>query len=221
LRSLRSPLTQAAIAITGSATLGHDLADSLYAELYGLHRTEGERRSPLTSYSGRGSLLGWLRTTLGQRFVDHYRKTRRETPIETLTEMPELAAPVAPVPPRGEELERLTHAVSRILRALPAEDRFILSAYFLDRQTLLQIGRLLRVHEATISRRLKRLTADLRKQLLRTLRADGLSERAAEEALGADPRDIEINLRALLQTSQIAAFKDKTALATIAVSDPL
>jgi RNA polymerase sigma-70 factor (ECF subfamily) len=96
-----------------------------------------------------------------------------------------------------------------------------LSAYFLDRQTLLQIGRLLRVHEATISRRLKRLTADLRKQLLRTLRADGLSERAAEEALGADPRDIEINLRALLQTSQIAAFKDKTALATIAVSDPL
>jgi RNA polymerase sigma-70 factor (ECF subfamily) len=159
------PLTQAAIAITGSATLGHDLADSLYAELYGLRQTEGQRRSPLASYSGRGALLAWLRTTLGQRFVDHHRRTRRETPIETLTGTFEVAAPVAPVTPTGGELERLTQAVARTLKALPAEDRFVLCAYFLDRQTLLQIGRQLRVHEATISRRLKRLTADLRKHL--------------------------------------------------------
>jgi RNA polymerase sigma-70 factor (ECF subfamily) len=217
----RGPLTQAAIAITGSATLGHDLADSLYAELYGLRQTEGGRRSPLASYSGRGSLLGWLRTTLGQRFVDHHRRTRRETPIETLTGTLEATAPVAPIVSTGAELERLTEAVARILRALPAEDRFVLSAYFLDRQTLLQISRLLRVHEATISRRLKRLTADLRNQLLHTLQAGGLSERAAEEALGADPRDIEINLRALLQTSQIAAFQDKTALAVSALPEAL
>jgi RNA polymerase sigma-70 factor (ECF subfamily) len=161
----RGPLTQAAIAITGSATLGHDLADSLYAELYGLRQTEGQRRSPLASYSGRGALLAWLRTTLGQRFVDHHRRTRRETPIETLTGTFEVAAPVAPVTPTGGELERLTQAVARTLKALPAEDRFVLCAYFLDRQTLLQIGRQLRVHEATISRRLKRLTADLRKHL--------------------------------------------------------
>jgi RNA polymerase sigma-70 factor (ECF subfamily) len=217
----RGPLTQAAIAITGSATLGHDLADSLYAELYGLRQTEGERRSPLASYTGRGSLLGWLRTILGQRFVDHHRRTRRETPIETATGTLEVATPVAPATPIGGELERLTQAVARTLRALPAEDRFVLSAYFLDRQTLKQIGQLLRVHEATISRRLKRLATDLRKQLLDTLQAGGLSERAAEEALGADPRDIEINLRALLQTSQIAAFKDKTALTGSTVSETL
>jgi RNA polymerase sigma-70 factor (ECF subfamily) len=123
--------------------------------------------------------------------------------------------------PTGVELERLTQAVARTLSALPAEDRFVLSAYFLDRQTLLQIGRLLRVHEATVSRRLKRLTADLRKQLLHNLQVDGLSQRAAEEALGTDPRDIEINLRTLLQTSQIAAFKDKRSLAVSAVSDTI
>ena len=63
----RSLLTQAAIAITGSTTLGHDLADSLYSELYGLRQVDGQRASPLSSYSGRGSLLGWLRTTLAQR----------------------------------------------------------------------------------------------------------------------------------------------------------
>lgn len=221
VRAYRGPLTHAAIAIAGSATVGHDLADSLYAELYGLRQTQGERKSPLASYSGRGSLLGWLRTTLAQRFVDHHRRTRRETPIETLTATLEVAAPSAPSMPTGVELERLTQAVARTLSALPAEDRFVLSAYFLDRQTLLQIGRLLRVHEATVSRRLKRLTADLRKQLLHNLQVDGLSQRAAEEALGTDPRDIEINLRTLLQTSQIAAFKDKRSLAVSAVSDTI
>ncbi len=87
----------------------------------------------------------------------------------------------------------------------------MLSAYFLDRQSLLEISRVIRVHEATVSRRLKRLVADLRKQLIHNLQSGGLSKRAAEEALGTDPRDIELNLRALLQTSQSPPFSDKTA----------
>jgi len=203
----RAPLTQAAIAITGSATLGHDLADSLYSELYGLKQDEGERRSPLASYSGRGSLLGWLRTTLAQRHVDHHRRTRRETPLDTLDAPASEPSPA----PLSAELVRLTHALSRTLQALPSEDRFLLSAYFLDRHTLLEISRTVHVHEATISRRLKRLAADLRKQLLQNLQAGGLSKRAAEEALGVDPRDVEINLRKLLQTSQPAPFSDRAA----------
>ena len=80
----RSSLTQAAIAITGSATVGHELADSLYAELYGLRELDGQRRSPLASYSGRGSLLGWLRTTLAQRHIDYHRRTRREAPLDNV-----------------------------------------------------------------------------------------------------------------------------------------
>ncbi len=195
----QSPLTQAAIAMTGSATLGHDLADSLYAELYGL-RT---RRSPLASYSGRGSFLGWLRTTLAQRHVDHHRRTHRESPLDDLN-------PPAPSPAETPaHLAPLATAITRTLEALPGEDRFLLAAYFLDRQTLLQISRLLRVHEATISRRLKRLTSDLRHQLLHHLQSGGLSRRAAEEALGTDPRDLEINLRSLLQASQTQPFPDQ------------
>jgi RNA polymerase sigma-70 factor (ECF subfamily) len=203
----RAPLTQAAIAITGSATLGNDLADSLYGELYGLKEQKGVRTSPLSSYTGRGSLLGWLRTTLAQRYVDHHRRTRRETPLEGL----EAPAPVPIVTPDAPHLEKIRRAVSSTLKALPPEDRFLLSSYFLDRRTLLEIGRLLRVHEATISRRLKRLAADLRKQLLRHLQSGGMSRRSAEEALGVDPRDIEINLRSLLQTSQTTSFSDQQA----------
>ena len=205
LRQYRAPLTQAAIAITGSATLGHDLADSLYAELFGLTERAGRRNSPLASYSGRGSLLGWLRTTLAQRHIDHHRRTRRETPLDGL-DAPAPASMPAPLP---AELTRLAHAVSRTLATLSLDDRFLLASYFLDRQTLLQISRLLHIHEATISRKLKRLTAAVRKQLLRNLQSGGLSKRAAEEALGADPRDLEINLRRLLQTSQSPAFSDQ------------
>lgn len=78
LAQYRQPLIRAAIAITGSETLGRDLADQLYAELYGLNTRDGERRCPLESYRGRGSLIGWLRTTLAQRHVDHHRRSHRE-----------------------------------------------------------------------------------------------------------------------------------------------
>lgn len=202
----QSFLVQTAISITGSATLGHDLADSLYAELFGLRSVEGERRSPLASYSGRGSLQGWLRTTLVQRFRDHHRSTYREAPLEGL----DAPAP-APAPLADPNLQEVSAAVEHTLRSVDAEDRFLLSAYYLDRQTLFQIAQTLAVHEATVSRRLKRLTDRLRGQLLQNLISAGLSKAAAKEALGADPRDIEINLRSLLQTSQYPTFSNQAA----------
>jgi RNA polymerase sigma-70 factor, ECF subfamily len=217
LNLYRAPLTQAAVAITGSSTVGHDLADALYSELYGLREVEGQRRSPLASYSGRGSFLGWLRTTLAQRHVDHHRRTYRESPLDTL-DAP--APPPAPMPVAAE-LTDLTRAITSTLEALSGEERFLLSSYFLDRQPLAQLARVLHVHEATISRRLKRLLTDLRKRLLHHLQAGGLSKRAAEEALGNDPRDLEINLRALLQSSQTSSFSEQTAANATAASRQL
>ncbi|AEU34629.1 sigma-70 family RNA polymerase sigma factor [Granulicella mallensis] len=206
LQRFRAPLTQAAVAMTGSSSLGQDLADSLYSELFGLNERDGQRRSPLASYSGRGSLMGWLRTTLAQRHVDHHRRTRREAPLED-TDF--AAAPTAPTP-TSEMLARLGSSLAEALRALAPEDRFLLSAYFLDQRTLLQIAQLLRVHEATVSRKLKRLTSGLHQQLLKRLQASGMSRRAAEEALGTDPRDLTINLRNLLQTSVAPTFSNQT-----------
>jgi RNA polymerase sigma-70 factor, ECF subfamily len=207
LRELSGPMRQAAIAITRSASAGEDLADSLYAELFGLSERGGVRRSPLATYSGRGSLMGWLRATLAQRHVDRHRATHRESTLEG-DNIPAAASAPQPDP---QTLMHLSRALAVTLGALSAEDRFLLSAYFLDGRTLLELARLLRVHEATISRRVRRLTDDVHRRLLKQLEAGGMSRRAAQEALGTDPRDLTVNLRNLLQTSPGPAFLPQTA----------
>jgi RNA polymerase sigma-70 factor (ECF subfamily) len=207
----RQPLIRAAIAITGSETLGRDLADQLYAELYGLTARDGERRCPLESYRGRGSLIGWLRTTLAQRHVDHYRRSHREKPLEEFAEY-DVPAPDPAPEKSAAELTLLERAIETALSRRDAEDRFLLATYYLDGRTLLQIAKVLHVHEATVSRKLRRLCEELRKQIRRNLESVGLSRRAAEEALGADPRDLDLNLKKLLQNSQSEAFQEKAAL---------
>lgn len=204
LAQYREPLTRAAVDMTRSAALGEELASALYSELYGLIEREGERLSPLLRYSGRGSLMGWLRAILAQRRVDQYRKTGRET------ELGEIEPPAAvSEAPNLERVEELRLAIKKTLTEVSAEERFLLSAYYLDQHSLQEISQVLRVHVATISRKLKRATERVRKELLRTLKTRGLSQRAAEEALGTDPRDVDINLRKLLQKSEGEPNSDK------------
>jgi RNA polymerase sigma-70 factor (ECF subfamily) len=204
LAQYQEQLTRAAVEMTGSAALGEELASALYSELFGLTEREGRRWSPLLRYSGRGSLMGWLRAILAQRRVNQYRKLGRETALGEI----EPAAAVS----EQLEIERLDDlrvAIKMTLSEVSAEERFLLSAYYLDQHTLHEMSRVLRVHEATVSPKLKRATERLRKQLLRTLRARGLSRRGAEEALGTDPRDVDLNLRKLLQKSEGNTIPDK------------
>lgn len=212
----RQPLLRAAIAITASDTLGRELADSLYAELYGLVDRDGERRCPLASYSGRGSLLGWLRTTLAQRHVDHHRRTRRDAPLDE--SVSESAGADPPDEPAAAPEPLLARAVTHALAHCDIEERFLLASYYLDGRTLQQIATVLGVHEATVSRKLHRATDAVRKEVLRQLQKCGLSRRAAEEALLTDPRDLtgrsdgrdvdrgHLRLKELLQASAHPAF---------------
>jgi RNA polymerase sigma-70 factor, ECF subfamily len=204
LAQYREQLTRAAIEMTGSAALGEELVSAIYSELFGLTEREGRRWSPLLRYSGRGSLMGWLRAVLAQRRVDQYRKIGRETELGEIEPAAAVSEQIEP-----EKLGDLRVALKMTLSEASAEERFLLSAYYLDQHTLHEMSRVLRVHEATISRKLKRATERLRKQLLRTLKARGLSRGAAEEALGTDPRDVDINLRKLLQKSAGDAIPDK------------
>ena len=204
LAQYQKQLIRAAVEMTGSAALGEELASALYSELFGLTEREGRRWSPLLRYSGRGSLMGWLRAILAQRRVNQYRKIGRETELGEIEPAATVSEQV-----EAEQLEGLRLALKMTLSEASAEERFLLSSYYLDQHTLHEMSRVLRVHEATISRKLRRATERLRKQLLRTLTARGLSRRAAEEALGTDPRDVDINLRKLLQKSEGDPISDQ------------
>ncbi len=219
----RLPLLRAGIAITNNDSLGRELADGLYAELYGLTVREGERRCPLDSYSGRGSLIGWLRTTLAQRHVDHHRRTHREQPLD---ETGESAAPVATAAaePDHAALTLLASAVQEALERQGSEERFLLASYYLDGRRLHEIAAVLGVHEATVSRKLKRAAGAVRKQIVRGLERRGMSRRQVEEALATDPRDLSdlqnppapggahpnpLRLKELLQKSPAETFKEQ------------
>ena len=201
----REPMRRIAIEMTGTVSLGEELADSLYSELFGLTERDGTRCSPLLRYSGRGSLIGWLRAVLAQRRVNLYRRTNRETPLDD---------DIQPAAPAVESFqpERLAHlgpSLKGAISMLSAEERFLLSAYYLDAHTLQELSRVLGVHEATVSRKLKRATRHLRKNLLKGLMTRGLSRRAAEETLGTDPRDVDVNLRELLQNPENETISSK------------
>lgn len=209
----REKLYDVARQITREDSAGRELADSVYAELYGTKTRDGERISKLNSYSGRGSLDGWLRTVLAQEHVNRYRRQRKLVSLDEESE--EGTQYAAQEPSAVTPLDsRLEHATDDALRSLSAEERFVLASYFLDERTLAQIARALSVHESTISRKVEKLTKGIRKQILKNLIKAGMSRRQAEEAMTADVRDITLNIRATLaQGSVVAAFSEKGAKA--------
>ena len=195
LNRYRHKLYDAAGAIAKEESAARELADSLYTELFGTRQSaDGQRISKLASYTGRGSLEGWLRTVLAQDYVNRYRTQRRLVSFDDKIQAGQYQAGAqVPADPRLEA------AVDAALVELPAEERLILASYYLDGRTLAEIARMMGVHESTISRRVEKITASLRKQIVCGLRERGMDARAAGEALRADVRDLTLDVRARLQ----------------------
>jgi RNA polymerase sigma-70 factor, ECF subfamily len=205
----REKLYQSALRIAREDSAARDLADSLYAELYGTTTRDGERISKLASFTGRGSLEGWLRTVLAQEFVNRYRRTKRLVSLDEENEDgAQFAAPEPePLPSADSRLESATDAA---LASLSSEDRMVLAAYYLDGRTLAEVARMLGVHESTISRKVDKLAKSLRKKILAGMMQQGMARRQAEEALEVDVRDLQVNIRrSLAQESPAAAFSEK------------
>jgi RNA polymerase sigma-70 factor, ECF subfamily len=209
LTRYREKLYQSALRVAREGSAARELADSLYAELYGTTLREGVRVSKLASFTGRGSLEGWLRTVLAQEFVNRYRRTKRLVSLEE--ENQDGAQFAAPEPePVFSADSRLEIATDEALGELGSEDRFVLAAYYLDGRTLAEIARMLGVHESTISRKVDKLAKALRKKILAGMMQQGMHRRQAEEALAVDVRDLKINIRRrLAQESRAEAFSEK------------
>jgi RNA polymerase sigma-70 factor (ECF subfamily) len=152
---------------TGGA---REIADGLYADLYGIRDEGGERRSLFRYFHGRSSLGTWLRAVLAQRHVDMVRARRRIDPLPEA----ETATSGAAAPSLDPDRARLVRLVDESLKAainqLAAKDRLRLRSYYVLQLTLAQIGIVTGEHEATVSRHLSRTRKLLRDGLEQHLR---------------------------------------------------
>ncbi|MGA8407563.1 MAG: sigma-70 family RNA polymerase sigma factor [Candidatus Acidiferrales bacterium] len=172
----RPELYRAARAIAGEPA-SRELADSLYAELYGLRESAGQRKSLFDYFLGRSKLTTWLHAILAQRHVDGIRRARRTESLDDDSNAgprAQLAAPlqISSDPERERYLVMLQAVLQAALAALAPRDRLRLAYYYVEGLTLAQIGKLLAEHEATVSRKLERTRREIRKQVEAALRRE-------------------------------------------------
>ena len=142
-----------------------DLADSIYADLYA--------KSLFRYFQGRSSLATWLRAVLSQRYVDRIREQRRLQPLpdeERSAERYDVSQDSTPHPERGRDLQLMQQALGQAIADLEAKDRLRLACYYAQSLTLAETGRVLREHEATVSRQLARTRRTIRENVERRLR---------------------------------------------------
>lgn len=150
---------------------GHELADSLFAELFGLETRKGERRSLFRYFHGRSQLGTWLRAVLAQRVVDQARSGRRLRALPDDESPGALSSPSpADDPERARHVGAMRHALGAALRVLPARDRLRLACYYAKQLRMAEIGRVTGESEATVSRQLARTRRAVRSSIEQHLR---------------------------------------------------
>ncbi len=179
----------AARKMAANAEDAEDLAGSIWAELYGLRLdADGNKKSKLAYYSGRGSLGGWLRAVVSQLAIDEFRKQAKFVQIEEDRDFENLAEESSNhagndrVVHHAENPEDLltekrsradvAKALASAIEGLEDEDRLILKLYYFEDLKLKDIAATFGYHEATASRRLARLQGDIRKSVEKELKRE-------------------------------------------------
>jgi RNA polymerase sigma factor (sigma-70 family) len=160
-----------------SGTDAEELADSLFAELFGLVDGKRGEASLFRYFHGRSSLKTWLRALLAQRHIDRIRQTRRFESLEREDGEEQKVIPSEVVakpemdPHRADYLRCFGLALMECLGGLEATDRQRLELYYARQKTLAEIGRALGEHESSVSRNLERIRRELRAKVEECLRA--------------------------------------------------
>jgi RNA polymerase sigma-70 factor (ECF subfamily) len=202
-----------------------DLAQSIWAELYGLRvREDGRPAGKLAYYSGRGSLAGWLRAVVAQLAIDQHRKQSRlvqteedsdfDRMIQQGRDETEWSGHGGVINPELEISKKLAgaemqKALARSIKQLSAEDRLLVKLYYFDGLRLREAGAVLGVHEATASRRLTRIHGDLRRQVESTLIEEkGWSKPETQRAFSDIALHLEADIEPLLAGEALLVNKE-------------
>ena len=209
-----STVKSAARKISSNNEDAEDLASSIWAELYGLRQdAEGNKKSKLAYYSGRGSLAGWLRAVVSQLAVDQYRKQSKFVQIEEDREFENLANESSDGAGSGivahtdnpesilsekRTSDDVTEALQAAIASLDDEDRLILKLYYFDDLKLKDIAATFGHHEATASRKLVRVQTEIRKGVERELRQrHGWTDTEVKRYLSETAAGLGINLETM------------------------
>jgi RNA polymerase sigma-70 factor, ECF subfamily len=206
----------AARSATSNEDAAEDLAQSIWAELYGLRsRKDGTTASKLAYYSGRGSLAGWLRAVVAQLAVDVFRKQSRLVQTDEDVDLDRLArnAPLAELQTAGVSgLHNPEQAISNrfaesdmqealcsAIKELSGDDRLLVKLYYFDNLRLKEAGTVLGVHEATASRRLSKVHSELRKRVGEILIQErGWTKAETERSFAEVAQHLDTDLESLL-----------------------
>lgn len=218
-----STVKSAARKVASNAEDAEDLASSIWAELYGLRvDADGNKKSKLAYYSGRGSLGGWLRAVVSQLAIDEFRKQSKFVQIEEDREFENLASGAdgsngqytAASSDNPEEMLTASRATADVSAALSTaiagledEDRLILKLYYFESLKLKEIAAMFGYHEATASRKLTRLQADIRKSVEKTLQGQhGWTETEVKRHLSETAESLGLSLESMFAAILFLAF---------------
>ncbi len=139
-----------------------DLDDHGLSELIQIIRTRllTGPQPRIGTYAGTGPLGAWLRMIVIREAFDHLRRNAKDEhlPLEQMAS--EALSPDEAVD-GIRHVPRLREALEAALAALSAEDRTLLKLHFLDGVTLDRLATLMRLHRATVARRIATLRRDI------------------------------------------------------------
>lgn len=152
----RAYLERVARHLASSEMNAQDVVDTVYVELYGTRVIDGARVSKFSTYSGRGSLRGWLRTVVWHSLVDLHRMSHEEVSLDEMTENvgeSHTQASFAEPSLGGEEqmIDHLTReryrkttlgAIEKAFSELDNHEKLLLLYYHVENLKLREIARL-------------------------------------------------------------------------------
>jgi RNA polymerase sigma-70 factor len=164
-REYRSFIERLARHLARSGSDADEVIDSVYAELFGTRVIDGVRHSKFKSYTGRGSLRGWLRAVVANAVIDLYRERQAEVSLDEWSESGGEArmTPSLNYASRAEDLmlanvERERYrsvtlsALDQALGSLDHHEKLLLLYYHVDGLKLREIARIVEEPRSPIRR---------------------------------------------------------------------